>query len=178
MEMIKETTMVDEFDVLLAQDKMMAEMSEEHSNTEDIIHNYLCDAIETDAELLEGVLKQDRNIKGAINYINQQAYKLYAKRTAAGVEVATTHHEEVFSWVKEYFILEEIEEEAPVACNIQTSTYEVPEHIKKRQAKQAKENAIFGVTKDSSELVEHTTKKEVVVDGQLDMFADLFGGEE
>lgn len=92
------------FELMLAQDKMMKEMSEEHTPTEDIIHNWLCEQ-EDDEDLLIGILKNDRTIKGALAYITAKAKKLYSSQGS----VAAIDSYTVFPWVREYFVSNEIE---------------------------------------------------------------------
>ena len=180
------TTAINELDLFLAETKLLQEMEEEHTRTEDVIHNYLCDAMKNDAELIEGINTDGKTIKGAINFMGKRARDLYSK----GQNVAAVEDKEVFEWVREYYLTEEIEEiHVPVevttggisTTNVEgnSSNYQVPEHVKKRQEKQRKENELFGVTGALASNFNHSTSsKENLADGQLDMFADLFGGEE
>ena len=48
----------------LALEKMLKEMEQEHTSTEDSIHNWLCN--QNDDELFNGIMKEDRSINGAI----------------------------------------------------------------------------------------------------------------
>ena len=65
-----------DFDRVMAFDKLNEEMNSEHSPSEDIFHNWLCEQMETDDELIHGVLKSDRTIKGALKYCSSKAIKL------------------------------------------------------------------------------------------------------
>jgi len=80
----------------LALTKMLKEMNEKHSSAEDVIHNWLCD--QDDEKLLEGVLKKERSVKGAMEYCVSQAYKQKSGNTAM------VDNQTVFSWVNAYFI--------------------------------------------------------------------------
>lgn len=79
-----------------ARAKMLQEMNGEHSGAEDAIHNWLCD--QDDETLLQGILNQERTIKGAMRYCTSQAEKIKSGN-AAMVDDQT-----VFSWVRKYFV--------------------------------------------------------------------------
>lgn len=79
-----------------ALEKMLKEMNKNHSGAEDVIHNWLCD--QDDEKLLEGILKEDRSIKGAMQYCVSQASKQQSDN-AAMVDAQT-----VFLWVNTYFV--------------------------------------------------------------------------
>lgn len=95
-----------------ALEKMLNEMNEKHTSTEDAIHNWLCD--QDDDELFKGVLKEDRTIKGSVDYCASKARK-HQKDNVAMVDDET-----VFSWIKEYFILEKVETKK-VSAKVTTS---------------------------------------------------------
>lgn len=84
-----------------ALEKMLEEMSNSHSATEDIVHNFLC--TQDDEKLNQGILKKDRTIKRAIQYCASKAIK-FAESNAAMVP-----DEEVFSWIKEYYLADKAE---------------------------------------------------------------------
>lgn len=81
-----------------ALNKMLVEMNKAHSTAEDSIHNWLCK--QEDESLMIGILKEDRTIKGALEYCTNKASKLQKSN------VAVVDDETVFNWVKEYFNLE------------------------------------------------------------------------
>lgn len=83
-----------------ALEKMLTEMNEKHSDAEDTIHNWLCDQV--DDTLFQGILKEGRTIKGAMQYCTTQA----AKQKSGNV--AMVSHETVFGWVWKYFTDEKI----------------------------------------------------------------------
>ena len=76
-----------DFDRVMAFDKLNEEMNSEHSPSEDIFHNWLCEQMETDDELVHGVLKSDRTIKGALKYCSSKAIKLKTDNVADKVEI-------------------------------------------------------------------------------------------
>ncbi|EOH59930.1 hypothetical protein [Enterococcus mundtii] len=52
--------------------KMMEEMSEERPRSEDILHNWLCQQVQVDNELLEGILKEGKSIRKAMQYLGKR----------------------------------------------------------------------------------------------------------
>lgn len=119
-----------------ALDKMLDEMKKKHSDTEDAIHSWLCN--QEEEQLFQGVLKKGRTIKGAVSYCLSKAQKQAGTNHAAMISDAT-----VFSWVREYFLLEKIEE-----------------------------HSVQGTVKPSKRK-EKKGKKEMVVDGQVSLFGDV-----
>ncbi|MGG5325730.1 hypothetical protein IGJ83_003371 [Enterococcus pernyi] len=87
--------------------KMMEEMSEERPRSEDIIHNWLCQQVQVDNELLEGILKEGKSIRKAMQYCYSQAMK----QAIGGC--ALIIHDDVFQWVTDYFKSEEVEIKQP-----------------------------------------------------------------
>lgn len=83
-----------------ALEKMLIEMDKKHTSTEDAIHNWLCD--QEDDELFKGVLKDNRTIKGSVEYCASKA------REQQTGNVAMIDDETVFSWIKDYFLLEKV----------------------------------------------------------------------
>ncbi|EGO9444348.1 MULTISPECIES: PcfK-like family protein [Enterococcus] len=120
-----------------ALEKMLEEMKEKHSDTEDCIHSWLCQQQED--ELFQGVLKKDRTIKGAVAYCLSQAKKQAGKSQSAMVS-----DEVVFSWIREYFLLEKVEV-TPIQGTVNTN------QPKERKSK---------------------SKEEKVVDGQVSLFEE------
>lgn len=84
-------------------EKMLKELETEHDNTVEYIHNWLCK--QNDESLFQGILKEDRTIKGAVTYCMGKA-----KEQAQNHSSAMVADEVVFSWVKEYFLLEKLPE--------------------------------------------------------------------
>jgi hypothetical protein len=76
--------------------KMLKEMQEKHSSAEDAIHNWLC--AQNDETLLQGILKEGRTIKGAMQFCVSQAEK---QKTG---NAAMVDDQTVFSWVRKYFV--------------------------------------------------------------------------
>lgn len=97
----------------MALEKMLKEMQDKHSGAEDAIHNWLCD--QGDEKLLRGILNQERTIKGAMQYCISQAEKIKSGN-AAMVDDQT-----VFSWVRRYFVSDQIKVEN-VPAVVTTST--------------------------------------------------------
>lgn len=84
-----------------ALDKLLKEMLEEHTATEDSIHNWLCE--QEEEALWEGILKEDRSIQQAVQYCIQKAYELHKNQQALMLD-----NETVFKWVRDYFLLEKV----------------------------------------------------------------------
>ena len=99
------TMEINDFDRFMAVSHFDDEMAEAHTPTEDAIHNWIVDHQEDD-ELIAGILKHlDRTIKDAMAYCIRKASKSdYREGQGALVDDDT-----VFSWVKEYFISDEVE---------------------------------------------------------------------
>ena len=99
------TMEINDFDRFMAVSHFDDEMAEAHTPTEDAIHNWIVDNQEDD-ELISGILTHlDRTIKNAMRYCIRKASKSdYKNGQGAMVDDDT-----VFSWVKEYFISDEVE---------------------------------------------------------------------
>ncbi|MBC2038395.1 Cas9 inhibitor AcrIIA9 family protein [Listeria marthii] len=111
-----------------ALNKMLTEMNEAHSGAEDAIHNWLC--TQDEEAIFEGIMKDDRSIKGAVNYCSDNA----SKQQTAGV--AMIDDATVFSWVKKYFISEKVPKSAVKATVKTTATK--PEKAKVKAKKKPK----------------------------------------
>lgn len=96
-----------------ALDKMLEEMNEKHTPTEDIIHNWICD--QEDEELFKGILKEGKTINGAVKYCAAQAQKQKTGNMAM-IDDAT-----VFSWIRKYFVSGKVKEEK-VDARVEVST--------------------------------------------------------
>ncbi|WP_394467996.1 Cas9 inhibitor AcrIIA9 family protein [Streptococcus anginosus] len=79
-----------------ALDKMLEEMNQEHSPSEDRIHNWICE--QDDDELFQGILKDGYTIKCSLDYVKGKARE-FAKNGVACIDDVT-----VFGWVREYFL--------------------------------------------------------------------------
>lgn len=80
-----------------ALEKMLKEVTEESSKPIERIHQYLCK--QTDEELFKGILTDGKTIKGAFAYCSDKA-----REQAENEPYAMVEDEEVFQWVKDYFI--------------------------------------------------------------------------
>ncbi|EPH73344.1 hypothetical protein D929_01671 [Enterococcus faecalis 02-MB-P-10] len=86
-----------------ALEKMLKEVETDHDHTVEYIHNWLC--LQTDESLFKGILKEDRTIQGAVTYCLGKAQEQAKDQSSAMVA-----DEVVFSWVKEFFLLEKLPE--------------------------------------------------------------------
>lgn len=77
--------------------KMLKEMERNHSETEDRIHNWLCDQ-QDDTALMVGICEEDKSIAGALKYCKDKA------RNKAINGCAVIDDDTVFEWVYEYFV--------------------------------------------------------------------------
>ena len=105
-----------------ALEKMLIEMNEKHSGSEDAIHNWLCE--QNDMELFAGIMKEDRTIKGAMQYCTSQAKK------QADNNVAMIDDPTVYRWTREYFLLEKVDIK-PVKAKVATSVNNTTAEAKK-----------------------------------------------
>lgn len=112
--------------------KMLEEMSKDHTPVEDTIHNWLCG--QDDDELFSGILKDGRTINGAVKHMANLARKQVAGNMAV-VDDAT-----VFGWVRDYFIADEVEEPKDLNFEVKT-TEEKPAVISKSETKKKKQKA-------------------------------------
>ena len=116
---IERKVVVNEFMVSLAEAKLMEEMSVPHSPDLDLIHNFICDELPYDIDLVTGILKEGRSIGGAYQYANGLAFKQYQsmEHKVKGVNGVAVQDTQVFEWVTEYFKLEFLEDSSgtPVA---------------------------------------------------------------
>ena len=79
-----------------ALDKMLKEMNQEHSPSEDRIHNWICE--QDDDELFQGILKDGYTIKCSLDYAKGKARELAVNG------VACIDDNTVYGWVREYFL--------------------------------------------------------------------------
>lgn len=81
---------------LRALDKMNQEMSKAHSDTEDYIHNWLCE--QDDEELFECILKEGKSISDSLSYLTKKA-----KEGSKNSQSAVMSDAEGFRIIVEYF---------------------------------------------------------------------------
>lgn len=112
--------------------KMLEEMSKDHTPVEDTIHNWLCG--QDDDELFSGILKDGRTINGAVKHIANLARKQVAGNMAV-VDDAI-----VFGWVRDYFIADKVEEPKDLVFEVKTAE-EKPAVISKSETKKKKQKA-------------------------------------
>lgn len=79
-----------------ALDKMNQEMSKAHSDTEDYIHNWLCE--QEDDELFECILKDGKSISDSLSYLTKKA-----KEGSKNSQSAVMSDAEGFRIIVEYF---------------------------------------------------------------------------
>lgn len=79
-----------------ALDKMNQEMSKAHSDTEDYIHNWLCD--QEDDELFVCILKEGKTINDSLSYLTKKA-----KEGSNGSRAAAMSDEDGFKIIVDYF---------------------------------------------------------------------------
>lgn len=168
-EVIEDTKIisVDDFDRFTAHEKLLEEMSVDHSPEEDMIHNYLSELLDIDDELCAGVLKKNRTIKGSIQYAADKAYKRAQEAVEKGksVKSACVADNTVYEWVREYFIADKIETKASV--NFKTASTGSASKPKK-----AKETSKPSPKKNNSEK-QGNSKKETNEIESMDLFADF-----
>lgn len=76
--------------------KMLDEMAEEHTDTEDRIHNWLCK--QDDQDLFTGILAEQKTIHKAVQFCSDKA------RALASKGVAMVADDQVYSWIRYYFV--------------------------------------------------------------------------
>lgn len=133
----KKVTAVDEFNIILAEDKMLKEMSKEHSAYQDSFHTWLCTQMD-DAELVLGILKEDRTIAGAEEFVFENARK-QATRMNGGMG-AMVDDVTVYGWVRDYFTMEKLPEKEKPKERISPTSKEYLAKVRKRKIKDLEEN--------------------------------------
>ena len=86
--------------------KMLEEVTDKTIQPIHRIHNWICD--QEDEELFNGILKNEKTLNEAYEYITFKAREL-AVNGSAMIE-----DDEVFSWVKEYYVSDKIVVDMPV----------------------------------------------------------------
>ncbi len=143
----------------LAEEKLLAEVSEPHDTTIDILHNWICDQ-DNDA-IFKGIVEQNKTIKEAIAYCGNKALQ--------GEPMAFVDNDTVFGWVSEYFSDPTIEKEQKVVAKVQGPRTSSSSGAKKSTVIQNPNEV--KAKKSKAKKPEQTGP--VVLDGQLDMFADF-----
>ena len=133
----KKVTAVDEFNIILAEDKMLKEMSKEHSAYQDSFHTWLCTQMD-DAELVLGILKEDRTIAGAEEFVFENARK-QATRMNGGMG-AMVDDVTVYGWVRDYFTMEKLPQKDKPKERISPTSKEYLAKMRKRKIKDLEEN--------------------------------------
>ena len=133
----KKVTAVDEFNIILAEDKMLKEMSKEHSAYQDSFHTWLCTQMD-DAELVLGILKEDRTIAGAEEFVFENARK-QATRMNGGMG-AMVDDVTVYGWVRDYFTMEKLPQKEKPKERISPTSKEYLAKMRKRKIKDLGEN--------------------------------------
>ena len=183
------TMEINDFDRFMAVSHFDEEMDKDHTPTEDAIHNWIVDHQEDD-ELIAGILKHlDRTIEGAIGYCIMKAFKSdYINGRGCG-RGAMIDNATGFSWVKEYFISDEVEIGSVFGRMIAASknTTKNPKkksQTKKKTSKVETKSVVGKTTTGSKESTKKPKKKQPKktpktkkmpkeVGKQLDLFSDL-----
>ncbi len=147
----------------LAEEKLLAEVSVPHDTTTDILHNWVCDQ-DNDA-IYKGIVEQDKTIKDVIAYCGKKA----KKAAESGASMAMVDEDTVFGWVSEYFSDPTIEKEQKVVAKVQGPRTSSSSGAKKSTVIQNPNEV--KAKKSKAKKPEQTGP--VVLDGQLDMFADF-----
>jgi hypothetical protein len=156
-----------------ALEKMLQEMNEKHSASEDRIHNWLCD--QEDESLLQNILKEGKSIKGSMAYAKSKAQK------EAENGVAMIDDEVVYGWVVEYFAAEEVKpvpitkSETDTVVKSRKLGAEEKKAADARAKKRAEEEANAKAAAEEKEK-EAALKKAHAPKGQTSFFDDLFIG--
>lgn len=101
-----------------ALEKMLKELETDHDSTLEVVHNWLCQ--QTDEALFLGILKEDRTLKGAMTYCIAKAQEQAKNESSTMVA-----DDVVFSWIKEFFLLEKLPETKTVG-KVTTTTKKKP----------------------------------------------------
>ena len=183
------TMEINDFDRFMAVSHFDEEMDKDHTPTEDAIHNWIVDHQEDD-ELIAGILKHlDRTIEGAIGYCIMKAFKSdYINGRGCG-RGAMIDNATGFSWVKEYFISDEVEIGSVFGRMIagskkQTKNPKKKSQTKKKTSKVETKSVVGKTTTGSKESTKKPKKKQPKkppktkkmpkeVGKQLDLFSDL-----
>lgn len=168
----KKVTAVDEFNIILAEDKMLKEMSKEHSPYQDSFHTWLCTQMD-DAELVLGILKEDRTIAGAEEFVLDKAVKQATRMNSGGplVEGAMIDSITVFGWVRDYFTMEKLPQKEKPKERISPTSKEYLAKVRKRKIKDLEENPKYkdylaGLKKTASDETYQATIDELLQGGK------------
>lgn len=147
----------------LAEEKLLEEVNQPHDATTDLIHNWLCD--QDDEAIFDGIVEDGKTIAGAIAYCGVKAQEAAEK----GARMAMVDDVTVFSWVKTYFSDPEIGAKPKPVAYAQSTATPSPK-ASKTSTVIANPNASQSQPKPKPKA---KGKHSTVLDGQLDMFADL-----
>ena len=180
---------IDAFDRFMAVSHFDDEMAEAHTPTEDAIHNWIVDHQEDD-ELIAGILKHlDCTIKDAMAYCIMKAFKSDYINVRGCGRGAMIDNATGFSWVKEYFISDEVEIGSVFGRMIAgskkpTKNPKKKSQTKKKTSKVETKSVVGKTTTGSKEPTKKPKKKQPKktpktkkmpkeVGKQLDLFSDL-----
>jgi hypothetical protein len=153
-----------------ALDKMLQEMNEKHSSSEDKIHNWLCNQ-ENDEELMKSIFKEGKTIKSALGYAKSKA------RKEAEDGVATIDDDVVYGWVREYYLSDV--SEVKVDSSVPTRKLSAKE---KKETAEREKRRIAAEKKKAEEKTKKEHQKELkklgVVEDQISLFDDMFNDSE
>lgn len=150
----------------LAEEKLLEEVNQPHDATTDIIHNWLCD--QDDDAIFDGIVEDGKTIAGAIAYCGVKAQE----SAESGARMAMIDQDTVFSWVKTYFSDPEIEVDPKPVARVQ-SLAKTSTEASETSKVIANPNNSQSQPKPKPKAKKGKGKHPAVLDGQLDMFADL-----
>lgn len=136
--------------------KMLDEMNQEHSPSEDRVHNWLCE--QEDDELFQGILKDGYTIKASLEYAKKKA------REFSQNGVACIDDQTVFSWIREYFLSNS------KLDNIRQVPVEPVAKKKTKPTKTATAKARQGIGSDDAKPDRPKKAKKGVVENQMSIF--------
>ena len=117
-----------------ALDKMLGEMNQDHTSTEDAIHNWLCN--QNDAALFQGILTKGKSIRESVEFCGSKARELAIKG------VAMVSDDDVFAWVREYFVTKDIKFDKPTMSTATSNNKPAVEQPKKAKSKKAAKKVV------------------------------------
>lgn len=137
----------------LAIAKMLEEMKQYEDCQYDAIHNWLCEQ-QHDNELMTSILKDGKSIRGSMLYCEKKAREVAAK----GASSVMVDDNTVFSWVRDYFLMEEAQKTDSTKEKVLNNAKKKPEEETEPKKK-----------------AKVTSEEPGVLEGQLsfDLFGDL-----
>jgi hypothetical protein len=158
--------------------KMLEEMNIPHSQSEDLIHNWLCE--QDDEELMSGILMEGKTIKGS--------YEVMMKVALDGIKVKTGHvgygfsPDEGFQIVSNYFKDKEIKQSGSVVTfpkneinntNVTTEDDKLT-HEEERLLIWAKEEKLRRAKEKEDKLTKKAEQEAKKAKQSPDVFVDMF----